>query len=372
MFTISPTTENRSETIINHLRDRLISGDFAPGDSFYSRNELTVEFSVSPVTADKIIAALVHEGYLHRMRGKGTFVNADINQIIREKEQLLGNNLLGIAGYFQEQNLENPESRTPQILAGFENESSQNNFAMKLLNIAPKKKIDKGFIKKIIDSKVKGILYLPGSAEEAVSSAEKLTEAKIPFVLADHACAECDYVKFDDLWLGEAGAKHLLKIGHKNIMFVGMDTPYRWNKLRAQGFQEALEKSGFNSKDGNDLVFLTKKPNGKIVAKEIKDFLLKIKGKVTGLLCTNDSMACDIIEVAESLDINIPDDLSLIGIDDLFTSRAKSITTFQASGFDIGKAAADTLFKRIRENPKGHIQIELKTPLIRRSTDKIL
>lgn len=64
------------QQVYHQLRDRITAGAFAPGDQFLTERELADEFRISRATANKVLSALVSEGWLEFRKGKGTFVRA--------------------------------------------------------------------------------------------------------------------------------------------------------------------------------------------------------------------------------------------------------------------------------------------------------
>lgn len=66
----------RSRRVYNALRERIASGEFAPGTIVPSPRELAVEFGVAPMTVRQVLARLEQEGLVERRHGRGTIVRA--------------------------------------------------------------------------------------------------------------------------------------------------------------------------------------------------------------------------------------------------------------------------------------------------------
>jgi GntR family transcriptional regulator len=71
------TTETRCAMIRRIVRKRIVTGAYLPGAMIPTENELSEEFEASRLTVRSALDELVHEGYLKRIQGKGTFVIED-------------------------------------------------------------------------------------------------------------------------------------------------------------------------------------------------------------------------------------------------------------------------------------------------------
>src|SRR5688572_5070292 len=69
-------SQTRYEKLHSLLKDKIVSGTFAPGDRFYSQNELIEKYNLSFSTVSKALDGLVQQGYLIRKQGKGTFIRS--------------------------------------------------------------------------------------------------------------------------------------------------------------------------------------------------------------------------------------------------------------------------------------------------------
>jgi GntR family transcriptional regulator len=63
--------------IKQNIKNRILNGEFRPGDKIPSENDWAEEFKVSRLTARQAVLQLIQEGFLVRKRGKGTFVTAN-------------------------------------------------------------------------------------------------------------------------------------------------------------------------------------------------------------------------------------------------------------------------------------------------------
>ncbi len=151
----------------------------------------------------------------------------------------------------------------------------------------------------------------------------------------------------DDEHGGYTQALHLLKLGHRRIAHVTLIANIEATKLRKAGirraFQEAgvafdatLEVAGYIGKIGAE--------NSKVM--DVARNILSAPNRPTAIICGNDQVAMQIYAVAGSLGLSVPDDLSIIGFDDMkliAESLYPKLTTVALPYFEIGRLAISVL-----------------------------
>ncbi|MFW6768390.1 substrate-binding domain-containing protein [Acinetobacter pittii] len=210
---------------------------------------------------------------------------------------------------------------------------------------------------------------------------------KIPAVILDAPLVEnINYIGIDDRNAAINQMEHILSLGHKNIGiiierlipdgFKGFIDEKRLKKStemisreRLYGYLEAAKKygisfsdlhiyeaGGFNIKDGN------------IAA----SMLLKNKD-ITAIVAASDVMAIGSLNFANQHDINVPNNLSIIGFDDIPEASIHGLTTIQQPLLEKGAYAAKLLLELLNEenNLKIHKKI-FETKLVIRSSTSVL
>lgn len=122
---------------------------------------------------------------------------------------------------------------------------------------------------------------------------------------------------------GESGCRlateHLLKLGHKRIVFMqgAKDRPSIQRRLR--GVKGALVDAGMtyspkrNAVDCEDLTFAAGYAKGRLI--------LAGKTRPTGIVCANDEVAAGVLRAARELGLSVPADVSIVGFDDITMSN---------------------------------------------------
>jgi DNA-binding LacI/PurR family transcriptional regulator len=154
-----------------------------------------------------------------------------------------------------------------------------------------------------------------------------------------------DIVMVDNIEGAKLAVNHLIELGHRKIGIVGGARDVSSSQKRYEGFIEALKTAriklnkNFITEDSLD------NEGGYRCAKK----LLAQKEKPTALFATNDTMAIGALSAIHEAGFRIPDDISLIGFDDLSFSKMTypKLTTIRQPKFKTGEVATEQLFKHL-------------------------
>jgi DNA-binding LacI/PurR family transcriptional regulator len=203
------------------------------------------------------------------------------------------------------------------------------------------------FIRDFNSMFIDGLIIIPSITENRnISIFEKIN---CPMVFIDR---EIDGLNMD-IVISEnrngvyRATRHLIKKGHKKIVFLGGLNTVKPAKKRFEGWKKALdEKKLFNE----DLVFWGSFSieSGYLMMSQALEKLDSIDAVFAG----NDIVALGAMNAIKDKNLNIPGDISIIGYDDMFFSQYlnPSLSSVAAKLFIQGKTAAELLLKRIK-NP---------------------
>lgn len=135
--------------------------------------------------------------------------------------------------------------------------------------------------------------------------------------------------------------RHLLALGHRRIGYIQGPAQYQCSYDRFAGYRQALEEIGIVY-DPTLVVqgdFTT--PGGQAAC----EHLLNLPRRPTAIFAANDQMAYGVLTAASAHGLRIPDELAVIGFDDIaiFAPIQPSLTTVKQPFQDMGKRAAETL-----------------------------
>lgn len=198
---------------------------------------------------------------------------------------------------------------------------------------------------------------------------EQLRSSGIPLVVVDPANPpppEIPSVGATNWAGGLAATEHLLSLGHRRIAAIGGPEDYLCSRARVDGYRSALERAGI----AFDLRLVRhgdfQHEGGFVGGGE----LLDLANRPTAIFAGNDQHALGVYEAARQRSLRIPQDLSVVGFDDLPVARWVSppLTTVRQPLAEMGRAAAQMLGELIEDRPLRSKRVELSTELITRES----
>ncbi len=175
-----------------------------------------------------------------------------------------------------------------------------------------------------LKSRVDGVLVIsiPPNDEQA----ERLSQFNIPTVLIDAYHPRLCSVYPDDMQGGRLATNHLIELGHRKIAYLSdyLATPFHPSmRLRYQGYREALEEHNipFNPQ------YQIEGPRGRLNARKMARRLLSLEDPPTAIFAASDSQAIGVLDTAHAMGIQVPEQLSIVGYDDIRDAEYVNLTT---------------------------------------------
>ncbi len=200
------------------------------------------------------------------------------------------------------------------------------------------------------------IISLPISDAEVAA----LERDGMPAVLVDTFHARLPRVVIDNVGGGALAAGHLLARGHRRIGFVGdhRTNPYGFTSSedRRHGFVGALAEAGVE----HDPELERFGPHGREEAGQLTESLLALPDPPSAIFAASDLQAIGALKAAERLGARVPEDVAVIGFDDIDMAEIVGLTTIRQPLREGGARAADLLLAAI-EHGNGEPMEELQT-----------
>jgi LacI family transcriptional regulator/LacI family repressor for deo operon, udp, cdd, tsx, nupC, and nupG len=163
------------------------------------------------------------------------------------------------------------------------------------------------------------------------------------------AVASVPRVVGDDCAGGALAARHLLELGHRRIAFVGdsIHDPFGFTSSRDReaGLREALASAGVTIPP----TWIGHGAHGRYEARDLAHRMLSAADRPSAVFAASDTQALGVIAAARDLDLRVPDDLSVIGYDDIEAADYVGLTTVSQQLFESGRRGAELLLSEIRE-----------------------
>lgn len=254
-------------------------------------------------------------------------------------------------------------------LRGVDAVLSDSEFDLVIYNVETVEKRDQYLTTLPVAQRTDGLLVisLPPSTKEVA----RLAAAAVPVVVIDaHApgLEALPRVVGDDIAGGDLATRHLLELGHRRIGFVGdaFENPFGFTSGRDRyaGYERALAAARVPVQA--DVVALG--AHGRYEARELGMRLLTSPDPPTAIFAASDTQALGIMAAARELGLRIPEDLSVIGYDDIEAADYVGLTTVRQQLFESGRQGAELLLKEIEERSAVPPLVTLDPSVVIRAT----
>ena len=254
----------------------------------------------------------------------------------------------------------------PELIQGFEEAAVEHGYEILIgsTNYDPERM--KTCIRRMVERKAEGVAVMTFGIEEPLL--EKLAERKLPLVFVDVGPErpEISLLRVDYQHGIRQGVQHLAVLGHRDIAFVSGPLRLHSANSRLTTFKRAIQECGIkvNPKwivEGDHTM------EGGMAAAEK---LLTEGNMPTAVMCSNDMTAIGVLHEAYRIGMRVPDDLSVIGFDDIHMTRMTipPLTTIQMSCYDLAREAVMALRSHVEKESTPKREHEIQTQLVVRES----
>ena len=208
-------------------------------------------------------------------------------------------------------------------------------------------------VETLLEYRVAGIVFLAFSGDSRTMQAT--LEHQVPVVFLSCKADWGDVVSVDDLRGGKLGANHLIERGHRRIAYTCIpELEDQSDVARWQGYSEALKQAGL----GPPIRISWSPPSDRAVVNGVDCKLLDVfigPARATAVLASNDVAAISLQEFADRENLRVPQDLSIVGFDDVpMAGLARiALTTVAQPRDELAKLGIATIADRIERKLKG-------------------
>jgi len=193
--------------------------------------------------------------------------------------------------------------------------------------------------------RVDGIIILTGRLGNA---ALKALAKELPTVITGRSLKAPGLyaLDFDNFEGARLATQHLLSLGHRRIAHITGDLVHPDAKERLRGYQAAMEAAGVQPDPALVLPGMYVEDSGRMAVER----LLGSRVPFTAIFAANDQMAFGAAMALHERGIRIPEEVSLVGFDDLAGAAfmAPPLTTIHHAGLELGKLAAASLLQLLQ------------------------
>ncbi len=224
-------------------------------------------------------------------------------------------------------------------------------------------------INTLLQKRVDGLILMCPSLEgERIDVFEQYPD--IPIVVMDWGSMlfTSDKIQDNSLHGGYIAAKYLIECGHKKIGCITGPLNKRQAQMRYEGYNRALSEAGLTCK-AEWIIESDFECEGGYQA---FNKMFQTGSLPEAIFVCNDMMSMGVINAANEKGVRIPEDLSIIGYDDIHIAKfiTPALTTIHQPKYRLGKAAVETLLHRLEHGMTEARIVQLEPTLIERATVK--
>lgn len=199
-------------------------------------------------------------------------------------------------------------------------------------------------------------------------AADRLVHHDLATVLIEFSRPRFASVRIDDAAGGALAAEHLWSLGRVPCGFVGdSDVPdyaLPTSDLRLAGFRAQLARHGLDLPDE----YVARAPHGLETARQAAHRLLDLPRRPAAIFAASDTQAMGVLQAARERGLAVPDQLAVVGFDDIDVADYIGLTTIRQPLEESGRVAVDLLLSRLADPTRPAQDVWLPVTLVQRAT----
>lgn len=357
---------SKYQQVIEWVKKRIDSGELSGGDRLESENELSSMFGISRQTIRHALDLLVQEGLLERIQGSGTYVKGGRTSGGGRMELSRTVTIIStyVDGYI-----------FPRILKEMVRVLEEAGYGVRIMFSNNHLETERRMLIRLLEESSRDPLIvepvMSGMPNPNLKYYRRLKDRGIPILFFHSFYPELDipHISMNDEQAGRTATEYLIDRGHTRIACIFKSDDGQGHR-RYKGYLKALLHAGIDIRveqvcwvDTQDL-------------KELDLLLPKLHARLkdcTACVCYNDELAHGLTKLALANGINIPEQLSIISIDDseLASLNPVPLTSVSHPMEALGLKAAEGILKLI-EDTDANVTYEFPVSIHDRSSVKML
>lgn len=311
---------------------------------------------IKPETKERILAAIEELGYSpHTMA----------QRLARRHTGILAAVMPFYTGHFYQ-----------ELLRGIQRSLSKYEYDLIIYFVDRQNKLNVYLDRTLKEKRCDGVLVI--SMDVPVEYIQRFAAAKLPLIVLDRWQSGVDCVHVENEEGAYQATRYLISLGHRRIAMISGNQESKPTRQRRRGYERALRSAHiavdeglFISADmvaGEDSVLLNDGFNAEAGRKAMERLLRLQDGAPTAIFASSDILAVGAMKAAQEAGCRIPEDVQIIGFDDIELAGYLSLTTMKQPMHEMGKLAIERIMEKIETKSDEIKQICLKTELVERTT----
>lgn len=323
------------------LKDIIIQdiqkGILKQGDKLPSEIELQKDHNVSRHTVRVALEQLENEGVIEKEHGIGSFVK------LMNKDR---NKTIGVITTYMSDYI------FPEIIRGIERELTEQGYSMLLVNTNNNSITERKALQMMLDNNVEGIIIEPTKSayyNPNIDMYLNIRKKGIHLISINAKMEDLDlpFIGINDVEAAYVNTSYLIENNHLEIGAI-FKSDDKQGKERLKGFVTALSEHGLPYRNENIVMYATEDRDQRLLS-EVSDLI--DRKEVTGIVCYNDIIALEVLNICTAKGIRIPQDVSIVSFDNSILSMLTStkITSISHPQTILGSDAAKEIIKMVED-----------------------
>jgi len=341
------------------LTGKIDGGLYGKSGKLPSERALAETFGVSRTSVRESLNAMVKDGALVRIVGKGTYVASGA----RDHAPMVQREAVGHLAFLIGENIfQFVQPGYSRILVGAEQVCRQQGYRLLFHSVGEEENDPKMGLPQGQPNAIQGCLVAGGLRKKSL---DRLLDWEVPIVLTDLIVQDGNASAVGaDYAIGTRQAlEYLAEIGHKDIGFIGFP-----NSEKYRAYWQTLEK--LDLRYNPHLVQFLSLPDvepGILAGFGAMQEMMSSGSLPSAMVATNDLVAMGLMEALKMAGISVPGEVSVIGYDDLGRDMNPPLTTIRSYPEEVGRIAAKMLIDRLSDETTPS-RIAVPTELVIRGT----
>ena len=256
----------------------------------------------------------------------------------------------------------------PELVRGIADFASERGYNIVLSNTDGIREKEIEYVDVLLERRVDGLIFTSVRLES--QEVINLQNEGFPLVLVNRQIygTKTNYVIVNSKIGARLAVEHLIELGHKRVGHIAGPIDISAGVERLETYKKTLKVHDIRVDEELIRIGNLQQDGGFNICKE----LLGIKEPPSAIFCANDFMALGALEYISSIGLKVPDDVSIIGFDDIKFASLPGIelTTIKVPKYEMGYLSAKMLIDEIEGKRKSIKQVVLKPELVIRKTTK--
>jgi LacI family transcriptional regulator len=237
-----------------------------------------------------------------------------------------------------------------QVLEGVQDKAAELGFDLILYGVNHPAQAEYYLRRSLMRGHVDGVMFFSMKFPESYVS--KFQQINLPLVLVDAFHEHFDSIRVKNREGATIATRHLIRLGHERIAMINASLDTQPARERLEGFREAMAEAELPYRQ--DLIYTAgtgkadgfSREAGRIAMKQLLEHRSP-SAMPTAVFIASDVQALGALEAARELGVRIPEDLAIVGFDDIELAQHVHLTTMRQPMYDMGLLALEKLAARM-------------------------